>query len=319
MGLADLLGTNNPFQQFVASNRGVLGQIGAGLGSGQNFSAGLANAAQNMPLGRQQDDAYATAKKEEAKRQDSLNQTIKFMRDRGYNDLVAAAQSGQMNEAWTEALKRSAPGYAQEHSPKPIEVGGVLLDPTTYQPIFDSRKPESAPAGYRYQPDGTMAFIPGGPADPSTAGKTTEATRRNQQLAKVIEPEAAALLGNPATGTPGTFDALANTGNQGWNAVGLGSVATSPEYQQAQNSLKTIIASYLYSVSGATANPGEVENQAAILTPRPGESAQSVADKKDRIAVMVKAVQEAATGASMAPQTGGQGNTGDGWEVIGVQ
>lgn len=30
---------------------------------------------------------------------------------------------------------------------KPIEVGGVLLDPTTYQPIFDSRTPE-APAPY---------------------------------------------------------------------------------------------------------------------------------------------------------------------------
>ncbi len=34
------------------------------------------------------------------------------------------------------------------HEPmKPIEVGGVLLDPTTYQPIFDSRTPE-APAPY---------------------------------------------------------------------------------------------------------------------------------------------------------------------------
>ena len=30
-------------------------------------------------------------------------------------------------------------------APKPIEVGGVLLDPTTYQPIFDSRAPAEAP------------------------------------------------------------------------------------------------------------------------------------------------------------------------------
>lgn len=28
--------------------------------------------------------------------------------------------------------------------PKPVEVGGVLLDPNTYQPIFDSRKPDGA-------------------------------------------------------------------------------------------------------------------------------------------------------------------------------
>lgn len=108
-GLADLLGTNNPFQQFVASNRGMLGQVGAGLASGQNFSAGLSNAAQNMPLGRQQDDAYATAQKAEAERQAQLNQTIKFMQDRGYDDLVQRAQTGGMDQAWAEALKRSRP------------------------------------------------------------------------------------------------------------------------------------------------------------------------------------------------------------------
>lgn len=43
----------------------------------------------------------------------------------------------------------------QVEAPKPIEVGGVLLDPTTYQPIFDSRQPEgsdptSAMQNYEY-------------------------------------------------------------------------------------------------------------------------------------------------------------------------
>lgn len=110
-GLADLLGTDNPFQQWVAGNRGKLGQIGAGLGSGQNFSAGLAQAAQNIPYGQQTDDAYAAGLKADAERQESLNQTIEYMRSKGYDDLIAGVQSGgmDMGAAWGEALRRGAP------------------------------------------------------------------------------------------------------------------------------------------------------------------------------------------------------------------
>jgi hypothetical protein len=43
-------------------------------------------------------------------------------------------QQMQMQKARIELDQMQNPG-----APKPIEVGGVLLDPTTYQPIFDSR------------------------------------------------------------------------------------------------------------------------------------------------------------------------------------
>lgn len=309
MGIADQMGWQNPFTQFVGNNRNTLMGFGAGLASGPTFGKGVAAGLQGAQQGKMTDTLFAQQKEEKAKATEQTNATRSWLEQQGFTDLVPLVDAGQADIAYSEALKRMQPGYGQAETVKPIEVNGQLVDPATGRVIGDYRDPDSgqsaAPAGYQWNPDGTQAFIPGGPADPSTAGKTTEATRRNQQLAKVIAPEAAALLGDPATGKSGTFDALADTGNQGWNAVGLGSIATSPEYQQAQNSLKTIIASYLYSVSGATANPGEVENQAAILTPRPGESAQSVSDKKARIAVMVQAVQDAATGASMPPQTGG--------------
>jgi hypothetical protein len=166
------------------------------------------------------------------------------------------------------------------------------------QPIAQGQpttKTENAPNGYRYADDGNLEFIPGGPADPSTAGKTTEATRRNQQLATVIVPELKSLLGDGKS--PGTFDALADLGQQARNGIpGVGNFLTSPEYQQGQNSIRTIIASYLYSVSGATANPGEVENQASVLTPRPGDTPQTIAAKKARLQDMVQAVVAAASG-----------------------
>lgn len=114
-GIADLLAPNSGFANWVAGNRGRLGQIGAGLASGQNFSAGLANAAQGLPQGAQIDDAYATAQKAEAERQNSLNATIEYMREKGFDDLVAGVEGGglDMGTAWGEALRRSQPGYGQ--------------------------------------------------------------------------------------------------------------------------------------------------------------------------------------------------------------
>jgi hypothetical protein len=59
------------------------------------------------------------------------------------------------------------------------------------------------------------------------------------------------------------------------------------------NSLQTIVSSYLYSVSGATATPEEVRKQTDILTPRPGESKDSIENKKKRVRTMVNAVAQA--------------------------
>lgn len=137
-GLADLLGPNNPFQQFVSGNRGRLGQIGAGLASGQNFAAGLSNAAQMQPIGAAADDAYAASQKAEAERQDSLNQTIEYMRSRGYDDLVAGVSSGgmDMNAAWAEVGRRDQPAAATADWAK-------LNDGT----LFNQRTGETMPLG----------------------------------------------------------------------------------------------------------------------------------------------------------------------------
>lgn len=41
----------------------------------------------------------------------------------------------------------------------------------------EAPRTQDAPAGYRYNPDGTLSAIPGGPADPSTIASTTAARR----------------------------------------------------------------------------------------------------------------------------------------------
>lgn len=59
----------------------------------------------------------------------------------------------QRFDAQGNPIASAAPGQAD--APKPIEVGGVLLDPVTFQPIFDSRQsggnePTSAMQNYEY-------------------------------------------------------------------------------------------------------------------------------------------------------------------------
>ncbi|RWE26637.1 MAG: hypothetical protein EOS41_05760 [Mesorhizobium sp.] len=140
-----------------------------------------------------------------------------------------------------------------------------------------------------------------------------EQQQRDNKLYSVVAPELQIVEKN--------FSALSNPSDQALSAIPHGSdygaeYLKSPEYQRASNSLRTIIASYLYSVSGATAAPAEVENQAAVLTPKPGEAKASLDDKLARIRQMVDAIK---TGGSGAVPTGNgtRGTTSNGlkWSI----
>lgn len=153
---------------------------------------------------------------------------------------------------------------------------------------------------------------------PLTGPKTkapNEQQQRDAKLYSVVAPELKIVEDN--------FSALSNLSDQALSAVPHGSdygadYLKSPDYQRASNSLKTIIASYLYSVSGATAAPAEVENQASILTPKPGEAKESVNDKLARVRAMVDAIRNS-RGAGDAPpaEPTGTGTTSNGlkWSI----
>ncbi len=130
---------------------------------------------------------------------------------------------------------------------------------------------------------------------PPTQKPPTEDQAKNLQLYKETSEQLPIALKH--------FDALGLAKNQ----VGaltpdtVQSYFTSPEYQQATNAVKTIVADYLYSVSGATANPGEVATRSTVITPRLGESANSIADKKARLQGMVEAIKIRASGGNPNP------------------
>lgn len=321
MGLAELfLGKENPFSQYVADNKQTVRGAFAGFGQGSNFGAGLGNAAIGAQRGSVADDFASQQKAEEAKRQETLNQTIEYMRSKGYDDLIAGVESGgmDMGAAWTEALRRGQPQAAKP----PIEVGGVLVDPVTFQPIFDSRQPEkppAAPSGYQWNPDGSQSYVPGGPADPAfaTPKPPTDAERRGAALTSVVDSDAALLLGDGTN--PGVFEQLADSGDQFWNAGVMGvnplKGVSSPEYQKATNAVENIAQSYLYAISGQAAPAAEVEKIVNSITPRPFENPAVLVEKKRRLGEYVDAIRMSAGNHSSVAG----GNSGDGWEVVGVQ
>lgn len=304
MGIASwALGDDNPFSKYVADNRQTLQGAFAGFGQGPSFGAGLSNAAIGAQRGTLLDDITRKGKAEEAKLAEQGNVTRSWLEQQGFTDLLPLVDAGETGLAYNEAFKRLQPGYGQVETVKPIEVNGQLVDPMTGQVIGDYRDANSgqpaAPSGYQWTPEGNQAFIPGGPADPATAGKTTEATRRNQQLASVIQPELATVEAN--------WEELSSGNNQAANAApfGAGYGLTSPGYQQATSALNTIAQSYLYSVSGAAAPAEEVRKLVESVTPRPFESPQSIADKKERVRQMAAAVVQAGSGSAQTQQPAG--------------
>lgn len=307
MGLASwALGDDNPFSKYIADNKQTVHGAFAGFGQGRNFSEGLGNAA----TGAQQGAAYDDVTRKETAQG---NVTRSWLEQQGFTDLLPLVDAGEAGLAYNEALKRMQPGYGQAEAVKPIEVNGQLVDPMTGQVIGDYRDANSGqpapPSGYQWTPEGTQAFIPGGPADPSTPAKTTEATRRNQQLASVIQPELATVEAN--------WEELSSGNNQAANAApfGAGYGLTSPGYQQATSALNTIAQSYLYSVSGAAAPAEEVRKLVESVTPRPFESPQSIADKKERVRQMAAAVVQAGSGAAPEQPAGNVTSSGLQWSL----
>jgi hypothetical protein len=204
----------------------TLQDIGVGLTQSPTIWGGIGRAAQ---IGQEKqpyrDQQERIRKEDEAKQQEIIKQQelrtkyADFFEQQGQGDWARAVADGLVSPA--DAFGAWMQGKAPEAPVKGVEINGQLVNPITGEMMGDYRTPESEkprdpPAGYQWTPDGRLSFIPGGPADPSTNAKTTEATRRNQQLAKVMIPEAESLLGT--NGQPGTFDSLTDGGSQAWNA-----------------------------------------------------------------------------------------------------
>lgn len=123
---------------------------------------------------------------------------------------------------------------------------------------------------------------------PGTKPAPTEMQARNGAIGKILLNEV------PTLGK--TFGALADPKGQFLNAIpgGIGNAWQSEEYQRAASAVKTSVANVLYSLSGASSNPGEVLKQIEVLTPAFGDKPGTIADKLNRFKTYVRSVSSEA-------------------------
>lgn len=288
-----LLGADNPVTQWTGRNSNLLTGLGTSLLSdGMNF--------QPAQAGSVLDRQAAQQKEADAKLAASTNATKTWLAQ-NYPDLAQAVDAGlPVSEAWQEAFNRKNAKAAAPQNPYMSAGDGQFFNWQTGEYVTNpNAAPDTPNLPTSYQEYQLAQEDPAYAATLSSSSTKppTEGERRNQQFATVIAPELAAVETN--------WKALTDAGNQiagsdvGGNRPGL--AFTSPEYQQAINSLSTIVASYLYSVSGATATDEEIKRQVNLLTPKFGESEQSANAKLDRIRTYARAVTEAAGRAGNQP------------------
>lgn len=290
MGLAELiLGKENPFTQWVGGNQNFLGALGSGIAQGQNIQSGLAAGAAMIPQAKQLDREAAEKVKAEKLAEQQANATTNWLQA-NHPDLADAVTAGMpVSEAWSEAMRRMQPQGGLEPTANMRDFQFAQANPGFAEFLNPAKQP-SMPTSYQEyllaqeNPEYAKSL------SSSSTKPPTEGERRNNQLATVIGPELDAVEQKWA--------ALTDAGNQikgaEMNGARPGLAFTSPEYQQAINSLSTIVASYLYSVSGATATDAEIKRQVDLLTPKLGESELSTKAKLDRIRTYAKAVTDAA-------------------------
>lgn len=293
-------GGSDPFRKFAGSNVGQmvgdgLTSFGLGLMGGKDWQEGLAMGGQHFA---------ETGQQRRTERKDAQTEgQVKTWLQANYPDLAGLPPELAMSIAQAHETEKAR---GTDPTSLMLNLAAAGLQPGTpeYQEailagISNGGTQINIPTGYRPTADGNFEFVPGGPADPATAAKTTEAQRRNQQLASVIQPEIETLFG--ADGSGGSYAALSDPVQQGFaTEVPLlgrpGMAATSADFQQARNALSTIAQSYLYSVSGAAATDEEVRKIVDSVTPQPFENPDSVAQKQRRIMQMAQAVIDAGGG-----------------------
>lgn len=128
---------------------------------------------------------------------------------------------------------------------------------------------------------------------PGTQKPMTEQQRKGSVLVTSAQQDYERLTNpDPATGKV-PFDSLSELSGQIGTTVGglPGRAVQSPEYQVAVDSVRNIVQSYIYSVSGAQAPEQEVQRIMGLVLPLPTDTGQAIAAKKARLAAYMEAIR----------------------------
>lgn len=151
------------------------------------------------------------------------------------------------------------------------------------------------PAGYRANQDGSMSYIPGGPADPNTGGgKMTE--DQGKATGWLVQAENAfgnmknAMAKDPSSAKPGFNDALASVPSFGATEALANTMRSAPRqmFMQGASSLSEAL---LRAATGAGVNRDEAVQKIREITPVAGEAAETTAQKMAAIPLYIESLK----------------------------
>lgn len=202
--------------------------------------------------------------------------------------------------------------------PQRITIGGRVLEfgPQGPQVVYEApkgekpEKPEKPPAGYKWTPEGGLAPIPGGPADPAVVhGKKEPSEGERTAGGYALRMEAAEkLFGGmkPDDMKPGVRETMLTAGNTKIGeavANALPSIAggRSSERQQALQAQRDWVRAKLRKESGAVIAEQEMEDEIRTYFPQIGDSDAVILQKARARKTAYDAMKMGAGKSSPAP------------------
>ena len=156
------------------------------------------------------------------------------------------------------------------------------------------------PSGYRANPDGTLAFIPGGPADPATGRNNavpSEGERKAGTLLKRLE-FSQKQLNDAVTESPGSAKpSVVSEMVRGTPFVGgdtPANLVTGEKRQQVEAAQLDLLDAALTLGTGAAYTKEQLRGYAKSYFPQIGDGDKTVADKKARLENVISAARIAA-------------------------
>lgn len=199
MGYADFL-LENPRYRPMMQAQGLdaqLEQLGlSGYATDPGYANSVGSIARGIPMPEALGTSVGTSSAQVAQGPD-----LAMLMEASANPWLNDSQKAIINSMISQQMQQQDPAYQMgleksrleleamrnPAAPKPIEVGGVLVDPTTFEPLFDSRQP--AEGGFTLSP-GQQRFDAQG--NPIASGAPAAAPRP-------MSPEDRAMWGIPDT------------------------------------------------------------------------------------------------------------------------
>lgn len=221
MALADMMGWNNPFTNFVGDNRNSIIGFGAGLAQGKGLQEGLAMGAQGLQQGRPRDDAYAITKRAEEERLAQINQTSEWLKanypqyaglppaegfraamtemgrtmggagqERFFGNVIPMQDAqgnvvlGQASDQGNWQPLQGAEGFSPAPTTKQIDAGNYVITTDVYgNELYRTPKSGSVPTGFQHTPEGGGVMpMPGSDVDRERQAGQVQATSAMNSL-----------------------------------------------------------------------------------------------------------------------------------------